>query len=998
MASPASLPSSAESPTACPSNYDVFLSFSGLDTRKGITSELYERLHKQRGIITFMDDRDLEPGDPISRTLLKAIEASRFAIVVLSPNYASSTWCLEELAKICECMKDQNRILPLFYKVEPSDVRHRKGSFGEAFDKHKSCGRHTSEQLEQWSLALNKVASFTGWHTKNYKTDRELVEEIVDSVCNRIRPFEIDLTLATGDFEVFEATNEAMGEVMKVLQDDDVGAVVVYGMGGVGKTTLVKYVGADARQSGIFHYAIMAVVSQSPDIEKIQGTLADMLGVKLEGETEFGRAVRLKREIMRREKILIMLDDVWQRIELSNIGIPSYEELQKFGSKVLFTTRKLNVCHAMSCQEKIITLNVLSEKDSWTLFLRNAGTIESTAFEEVARRVAKECKGLPIALIAVARALKGEEDLKEWEKASQQLEKSQYANPNHEEDDKNAFKCIRLSYDFLKNKDHKSCFLLCCMFPEDHEIKIEDLFRYAMGKRLFPEAETMEVARGRLVTVVKYLKGSSLLLDSKKKGCVKMHDVIRDTALQIAESEDGHQFFVKAGCGLKGWPPHGLQEYCIAISLMNNKICKLPEDELVFPNLHILLLNGNAELSEIPEKLIQNLKELRVLDLSNTSISVLPESFSVLTNLQVLNLDDCDKLIDISIVGKLKKLEILSMRDCPGGKLSREIGHLTNLRILDVNRSCPPTVGGMVTIPSRVISKLHKLEELYMVYCGFKDRRTWTWRTWFTWCVFGIFPKRPTNIIRFDKLAGLSNLKILQVGLSDESFIPKNVEAAPDWDYFCISIIGRCTNTMYASAAYEQGDHNSRSLILNGATISTLPDWFINAVIKKTKKLKYDRCGGMSDIVMEYDHGRLHKLKHLIVSGYFLDSYVYLTELMNTTTRVETGPMFESLEELYLLDLIHLEELCVGELPPGSLSNLKILHMNSCCILKSVSKFVQRLPNLEKLHLHWMKELKYVFGWEGCEPEQSKLREMHLLSLRALCNGHAPCAMFLKHM
>ncbi|XP_004296189.1 PREDICTED: disease resistance protein At4g27190-like [Fragaria vesca subsp. vesca] len=571
MASSASLLSSAESSTARLSMHGVFLSFRGPDTRRSITSELYERLHKQRGIKTFMDDQDLEVGDPISPTLLKAIEESRFAIVVLSPNYASSTWCLEELAKICECMKDQNRILPLFYNVEPTDVRHQKGSFEEAFSKYE---RRRSEKVQQWRDALNKVASFTGWHTKNYKTDRELVEEIVDSVCNRIQPFEIDSTLATGDFEEFEATKKAMDQVMKVLQDVDVPAVGVYGMGGVGKTTLVKHVGAEARKTGIIHYAVMAVLSQSPDIAKIQGTLADMLDVKLEGETEFGRAVRLKREIMRREKILIILDDLWDKIELSKIGIPSYKELQKFKSKVLFTTRKLKVCHAMKCQEKI-NLNILSERDSWNLFLRKAGTIPLES-QNVARKVAGECKGLPIALIAVARAL-GDEDQEEWDEAAKRLEQSKYVNPDHEDDEENAFRCIRLSYDYLKNEDHKACFLLCCLFPEDDDIKIEDLFRYAIGKRLFRDDNTMELARGRVVTVVKYLKGSSLLLDSEQKGCVKMHDVIRDTAIQIAKSEDG--FWVKAGYGLKGWP-HGLDEDCTAISLMRNTIRKLPEEEL----------------------------------------------------------------------------------------------------------------------------------------------------------------------------------------------------------------------------------------------------------------------------------------------------------------------------------------------------------------------------------------------------------------------------------
>ncbi|XP_024176857.1 probable disease resistance protein At4g27220 [Rosa chinensis] len=954
--------------------YDVFLSFRGDDTRKGITSDLYHRLQR-RGIKTFMDDPNLEVGDALSPTLIAAIEQSRFAIVVLSRDYASSTWCLEELAKICECMEDDRRILPLFYQVDPADVRYQKGSFKDAFTKHVKSGRHKSEKVEEWKAALYKVANIAGWNTNDHKTHQELIDSIVESVSRKVLPAAIELM---GEFEEFQATRQAMDEVTKALKDDKVNAVGVYGMGGVGKTTMVKHVGAQACKNGIFHHVIMAVVSQYPNFEKLQDTLAEQLGFKFWEGTEIARINRLNTEIMRREKLLIILDDVWGTIELSKIGIPIYKELQKCKSKVVLTTRRLNVCHAMGSEAKI-QLSILSEEDAWNLFLNKARrSFESTTFEGVARKVAGECRGLPIALIAVARAL-GDKDLEEWQKAARKLEESQIANPDHEEV---AFECIKLSYDYLKHEDYKSCFLLCCLFPEDSDIPIEDLFMYAIGKGLFRDTETIYEARGIANSVVKYLKDSSLLMDGEENGCVRMHDVIRDTAMNIAKSEDGHGFLVKAGSGLKDWRPCGSHQGYSAISLMKNKIQRLPEG-LVCPKLQILLLHENDDLNEIPEKFIRSADELRVLDLSNTGFSLLSQSFTLLTNLQALYLDFCPKIIDISILGKLTKLEILRMREYPLTELSREIGYLTNLRMLDVG-GCGRCLG-ILTIPSTLISKLLRLEELYMLECGFTR-----WGAEFD-------EEGGTNI-GFDELAGLPNLKNLQVSIVEAECIPENVEVQPNWVYFDIHIRGE------RMGRYNRPDRNSRSLVLHETPISTLPDWFVSAVITKTEKLEYYCLKGMlGNILMEYDYGRSHGLKHLTIRGLekIIEDYRHLHEnlevFMNTTRWVQKGPVFENLEELHLTDLDYLKVLFVGELPPRSLINLKVLHLAQCFNLENVPKFLQRLPNLEKLHLDCLHKLECVFGSEGYELEQSKLRVMHLLgptSVKNICNGPAPHGMF----
>ncbi|XP_065622810.1 TMV resistance protein N-like [Quercus suber] len=160
-----SSPSSTSSPSSssCPRwKYHVFLSFCGVDTRKNFTDHLYTAL-KQKGIITFRDDEKLERGKYISSELLKAIEESKYAIIVLSTNYASSRWCLTELAKIFECMKKTKLIvLPIFYHVDPSDVRNQKGTLAEAFAKHEEDTRVNTEDVQVWKAALKDLGHISG--------------------------------------------------------------------------------------------------------------------------------------------------------------------------------------------------------------------------------------------------------------------------------------------------------------------------------------------------------------------------------------------------------------------------------------------------------------------------------------------------------------------------------------------------------------------------------------------------------------------------------------------------------------------------------------------------------------------------------------------------------------------------------------------------------------------------------------------------------------------
>ena len=159
--------SSSSSNSTPPWKYEVFLSFRGEDTRNSFTDHLYAAL-KEKGIVTFRDEEKLETGKSISPELMQAIEESRFAIVILSKNYASSTWCLDELVKIVGCMKEiGTTVLPVFYDLDPSNVRKQTGTFAQAFAKHEEHFKDNVKKVQTWRIALREVANLKGWHLQN---------------------------------------------------------------------------------------------------------------------------------------------------------------------------------------------------------------------------------------------------------------------------------------------------------------------------------------------------------------------------------------------------------------------------------------------------------------------------------------------------------------------------------------------------------------------------------------------------------------------------------------------------------------------------------------------------------------------------------------------------------------------------------------------------------------------------------------------------------------
>lgn len=202
----------------------------------------------------------------------------------------------------------------------------------------------------------------------------------------------------------FDSRKLIMEQIMNAVFDDNVHRIGVHGMGGVGKTMLVNKILRKIVESKSFDEVLKSTVSQTPDVKSIQEQLAEQLGLKFEQETIGGRALRLQKRLKMEKRILLMLDDVWEYIDLETIGIPSVED--HTGCKILFTSRERHLFSNEICVDKIFEIKVLGRDESWNLFKAMAGEIdEACDLKPIAIQIARQCAGLPIAITTVAKAL-----------------------------------------------------------------------------------------------------------------------------------------------------------------------------------------------------------------------------------------------------------------------------------------------------------------------------------------------------------------------------------------------------------------------------------------------------------------------------------------------------------------------------------------------------------------------------------------------------------------
>ncbi|PON70702.1 NB-ARC domain, LRR domain containing protein [Trema orientale] len=227
---------------------------------------------------------------------------------------------------------------------------------------------------------------------------------------------------------VGETIQRKKNVILDCLIDGEDSVIGVYGMGGVGKTALLKHI----YNQLIDHRINVSWVTVSQDFStcKLQHDIAKTLNLDIsEVDDEMHRAARLARSLKRRKDFILILDDVWEHICVKRVGIPVGEN----GCKLVLTTRSLTVCRMMQCQNQI-KVEPLSGEEAWILFMKTLGneTFFSLQIEEIAWSLVEECAGLPLGIIMLAISMRGVDDIHEWQNALEEIKGAEYWNGNME--------------------------------------------------------------------------------------------------------------------------------------------------------------------------------------------------------------------------------------------------------------------------------------------------------------------------------------------------------------------------------------------------------------------------------------------------------------------------------------------------------------------------------------------------------------------------------------
>ncbi|KAG6390528.1 hypothetical protein SASPL_148266 [Salvia splendens] len=839
----------------------------------------------------------------------------------------------------------------------------------------------------------------------------KLIEE-VDTLVEQSRNFGelvLDICGSGGDKlltngMVGQAFHENLEMVLKLLESGEVWSIGVYGMGGVGKTTLAKHIHNRLLQHSQGR-VIWVTVSQEFSITTLQDKIAYFIGVDLVGEdNEDIRASRLHKTLSQMKNSVLILDDVWENIDLLKVGCPFSVEY----CRLIITTRSLEVCRQICCQKKI-QVNNLNHHEAWELFketLRNEIELDSSA-EEIARSVAKLCGGLPLAIVTVAGSMRGERDIHTWRNAYVEL--AERVSGNDGMGDGDVYKVLKYSFDRL-NRNHNSqgnefntlqhCFLYCTLYPEDTEISRKYLVREFISEGLVEERKTRRAQIEQGHSILNKLVNVCLLescVGPASTECVKMHDLVRSMAFKICEGK----YMVRAGdftlnvISKESEWAKDLEK----VSFMNSGIMRIEEGMSPdCPKLSTLLLISNFRLEFIPDSFFSKMQGLCTLDLCNASITKLPNSICAMKSLKALLLVGCGKLENVPYLGEMKELRDLNLSFTAIKEVPQGVGELFNLKFLALD------VHKLKMLPRGLFHKLGNLQHLELPF--------------------------HMQVV----IDEIENLKLLEEFSGRVENVNEFNSFRTSWESWvhdtCYTIgVGSYQVSLYP---YEgRGVCHNKELILSECNLEderVFAEGILQLTISKCKcvgqsiysvdglkTLRIKKCGGI-EYIWRSEAGLSSQISALeIIQLVKLDAMKGLIEKGEIEASAALAqPVFSSLTKL------RIDKCKKMRIPLSGVPNLEVIHISKCEEIEEIFEdegtssltlpklkylLLHELPRLRKVgilsgvpNLEWISvtkcgEIEDVFDDEGSRsltlPKLRQLDLYELPNLKSLCKGTA---------
>ncbi|KAL3730473.1 hypothetical protein ACJRO7_027484 [Eucalyptus globulus] len=965
--------------------FEVFLSFRGSDTRTSFTDVLYHAL-LDKGISVFLDEHRIDIGEEIGPEIFQAIDDSKICIPIFSRNYASSSWCLRELEHMMQRRKTNGlEVSPIFYDVEPSDVKLKSKVYKDALTLHKK--ERGVEIVKRWKEALKEVAKIKGWDTKGHG---KLAKLIAQKVLLKLKEPYVHIT------DNLVGMDESVNEVVNLLdvKSTDVRLIGICGMGGIGKTTLAKVVYHKLStnfESQSFIADIREASNGSSLLNVQRQLISDIIGDVGFQVPNLDSGMAMIQNRFGRKKVLIFLDDVDHTRQLT--ALAAKEEWFGLGSRIIVTTRDKSVFSKFKGQFKhclIYEAKELENFEALQLFSKHAFRRDSppNAFLSLSEEVITKTSGLPLAIEVAGSFLCDKSELV-WQDTLKKM---------HHGPLKGVKENLMLSYEALECYQQQIFLDIACFLAGYNKSYAAYMWHDC---EFFPEEGIVVLL---LMSLVKIGENNELWMHDQLKDLgrsIEQQQFLKDPTKgsRVYRQEEGPDIVQrKKGTGT------------VAVFGGTSKdFIKMPDIRFLHTTSGTLCGDFEDCLSELrwlcwhqfPTKLqATNFcpKNLLILDLSWSSVDEHWggwTQFKVATRLKVLNLSCCDKLKETPDLSAFLFLELLILRRCSElTTLPNSIEMLQCLVELDVSYTSftelPNTIVNLKSLKllkmnsshiqklPKAIGMMEKLEEIYGENCKWLEmipidivKLRFLKILKFTCTRLKNVPKLPQSLVSLclssstaEKILEISNLNLPSI---------RNLE-------FCFSGGDNISSVFYKSERRPHALYSSSSMKLPSVTgISSFGGWL------HCTELQLSECKNLRHILRLPSGLRKLEIRDCpLLEVIDLSNLEYLLELRLINDEICVSDI-QRLEDLASLRCLRVRN-CKSSKFSGleRLKNLRILQLWMC-------PFLQTLPNLSNF-----KNLQEFVLWccpklieiEGLDRLKSleRLDIRHCSSLRSLPN------------